>query len=99
VIIKPEDTKIIKNYPSAFKKTELEKILREKGYDTLFLCGLSATGCVLATYHAAADLDYNVFMIRDALISPDAGLTQAVERICETVSLGGVDAMLKSSKN
>jgi len=98
VIIKPEDTKIIKNYPSAFKKTGLEKILRDKGCDTLFLCGLSATGCVLATYHAAADLDFEVFMIRDGLISPDSELTQAVERICETLSFGALNLMLKNGQ-
>jgi len=93
-----DDKKIIKNYPSAFKKTELGKMLRDKGCNTLFLCGLSATGCVLATYHAAADLDFDVFMIKDALISPDSQLTQAVERICETLSLGALNAMLKNGQ-
>jgi nicotinamidase-related amidase len=98
VIIKPEDAKIIKNYPSAFKKTGLEKRLQDKGCNTLFLCGLSATGCVLATYHTAADLDFNVFMIKNALISPNTQLTQAVERICETLSLGAVEIMLKTGQ-
>lgn len=98
VMIKPEDAKVIKNYPSAFKKTGLEKMLREKGCNTLFLCGLSATGCVLATYHAASDLDFEVFMIRDALISPDSQLTQAVERICETLSLGALYTMFKNGQ-
>lgn len=96
--IKPEDAKVIKNYPSAFKKTGLEKMLRDKGCNTLFLCGLSATGCVLATYHTAMDLDFNVFMIKNALISPDSQLTQAVERICETIGLGAIDAMLKTGQ-
>jgi len=53
---------------------------------------------VLATYHAAADLDFDVFMIKDALISPDSQLTQAVERICETLSLGALNAMLKNGQ-
>jgi nicotinamidase-related amidase len=53
IMAQDEDPKIVKNYPNAFKKTELETLLREKGCNTVFLCGLSSTGCVLATYHGA----------------------------------------------
>lgn len=98
VIIRPDDPQVIKNYPDAFKKTDLEKILREKGCNTLFLCGLSATGCVLATYFGAEGLDYDVFMIKHALISPDAALTKAVEEICETVSYSAMRLMLENAK-
>jgi nicotinamidase-related amidase len=93
--INDDDPKVIKNYPDGFKKTDLEKILKEKGCNTLFLCGLSATGCVLATYHGALDLDYNVFMLRDAIISQDQQLTEAVEKICESVSLDTFNFMMK----
>jgi nicotinamidase-related amidase len=93
--IKPDDPKVIKNYPSAFKKTELEKLLREKGCNTLYLCGLSAVGCVLATYHSAMDLDFNVFMIKDALISHNSEYTDFVEEITETVSLNTVQIMME----
>jgi nicotinamidase-related amidase len=93
--IKPEDPKIIKNYPSAFKKTELEKLLREKECNTLYFCGLSAVGCVLATYHSAMDLDFNVFMIKDALISHNSEYTNFIEEIKETVSLNTVKIMLE----
>ncbi|MBN2400002.1 MAG: isochorismatase family protein [Candidatus Aminicenantes bacterium] len=85
VAVLAEDAKIIKNYPSAFKKTELDKLLHAQGCNTLFLCGLSAVGCVLATYHGAKDLDYNVFMLKDALISHDATLTKAVQQISQTI--------------
>jgi nicotinamidase-related amidase len=94
--IKDDDPKVIKNYPDGFKKTDLDKILTEKGCNTLFLCGLSATGCVLATYHGAMDLDYNVFMLRDAIISHDHQLTDAVEKICESVSLETFNFMMKN---
>jgi len=93
--IKDDDAKVIKNFPDGFKKTDLEKILKEKGCNTLFLCGLSATGCVLATYHGAQNLDYNVFMLRDAIISHDHQLTDAVEKICESVSLDTFNFMMK----
>jgi len=84
VTIKDDDAMIIKNYPSAFKKTELDKMLKEKGINTLFLCGLSSVGCVIATYHGAVDLDYNVWLIEDALIGPDEEKTKAVQQIYHT---------------
>jgi nicotinamidase-related amidase len=82
--VKDEDAKIIKNYPSAFKKTELDKVLKEKGINTLFLCGLSSVGCVIATYHGAIDLDYKVWLIEDALIGPDTEKTKAIQQIYHT---------------
>ncbi|MCK5455231.1 MAG: isochorismatase family protein [Calditrichia bacterium] len=36
VIIQESDPKVVKNYASAFKKTDLEKIIREKDCNTLF---------------------------------------------------------------
>jgi len=98
VRIKPDDPKIIKNYPSAFKKTDLEKMLREKGCNTLFLCGLSAVGCVLATYHGARDLDFNVFLVKDALLSHNATYTNYVEEISETVGFEAIRVMLENSQ-
>ena len=94
VKIKDDDPKVIKNYADGFKKTDLEKILKEKGINTLFLCGLSATGCVLATYHGAKNLEYDVFLLQDAIISHDQQLTESVEKICESVSLDTYNFMM-----
>lgn len=99
VKIKPEDPKIVKNYPNAFKKTELKKWLRDKGYDTVFLCGLSAVGCVLATYWDASNLDFNVFMIKDAIMSHNSSYTDFVEDICETVPYTALKLLLENSGN
>jgi len=98
VKIKPDDPKIIKNYPSAFKKTDLEKFLRENEYNTVFLCGLSAVGCVMATYWGANDLDLNAFMIKDALISHNSTYTDFVEDICETVTYTALKLMLENAE-
>ena len=95
VAVKPEDAQIIKNYGSAFKKTELDKLLKAKGCNTLFLCGLSAVGCVLATYHGAMDLDYDAFMVKDALISHRSALTQAVQEICRTIDYDALKQSLE----
>lgn len=93
--ITSDDAKIVKNYPSAFKKTELLKLLGEQDRNTLFLCGLSAVGCVLATYHSAMDLDFNVFMIKDALMSHKSTYTDFIEEIKETVTAHTLKIMLE----
>lgn len=95
VIIKDEDTKVIKNYPSAFTKTELETILREKSINTVFLCGLSAVGCVLATYYGAMDRGFEVFMVKNAIMSHKAEYTEVVKEITETVSFKTLQFMLE----
>ena len=94
VAVKDDDPMVVKNYGNAFKKTELDKLLREKGRNTLFLCGLSAVGCVLATYHGAMDRDYEVFLCRDALISHDAALTKAVQEFCRTIDYSALKLLL-----
>jgi nicotinamidase-related amidase len=96
VPVEAADARIIKNFPNAFKKTDLEKVLREKGCNTLFLCGLSATGCVLATYHGALDHDYKAYVIQNALISPDSALTKAVESICESIPFSAMRLLIES---
>ena len=96
VAILPDDPMIVKNYPSAFKKTELDKLLKARGCNTLFLCGLSAVGCVLATYHGGKDLDYEVYMLKGALISHDAALTKAVQEISRTIDYYPLKMVLES---
>jgi nicotinamidase-related amidase len=98
VPVKAEDPRIIKNYSNAFNKTNLDKLLKEKGCNTLFLCGLSAVGCVLATYFGAEDLDYNVLMLKDALISHDTALTKAVQEFCETISYTPLKLLLENAR-
>lgn len=44
-------------YYERIKNTDLDKILKEKDVNTLFLVGLSGTGCVLATYFGGIDHD------------------------------------------
>jgi nicotinamidase-related amidase len=86
---------IIKHYGSAFTKTDLNKLLKEKEINTVFLCGLSATGCVLATFFGAYELDYNVFIIKDALLSQNADHTNYVEDIVSTINLSTLQFMLE----
>lgn len=97
VIIQKDDPKVIKNFPSAFVKTDLDAILKQNNVNTVFLCGLSATGCVLATYFGAMERDYGTFMIEGALLSDNAAHTETIKDIVESVSWGGLELILKGS--
>jgi nicotinamidase-related amidase len=98
VHIKADDPIVVKNYPSAFKKTDLEKTVRELGSDTLFLTGLSSVGCVLATYFDGVGLELTTFMVEDALISHRHDLTEAVEEITAAVNYKAIEYMLANAR-
>lgn len=98
VAVTKDDPKVIKTYGDAFNKTDLDKILKEKGVNTLFLCGLSATGCVLSTYIGAANHDYKAFFIKEALLSPKAAFTKNIEDIFDAVSYEVVQVMLENAE-
>lgn len=98
VQIKPEDTRIIKTYPDAFNKTELDKIIKETGSNTLFLTGLSAVGCVLATWVGAQNNDYKAFLVKDALMSHNSDYTNNVEDMFDAVNYDVVKLILENSE-
>ncbi len=96
--IEQPDPQVIKTYASAFNKTELNNMLKEKGINALFLCGLSSVGCVLATYMDAGNYDYEAFLIKDAIIGHDANYTDQVETIFSALDLNTINYMFKIRK-
>ena len=98
VLIKPDDAKVIKHYGDGFNKTELDKVLKEKNVNTVFLCGLSAVGCVLATYIGAENYDYTAFLIKDALISHKAAYTENIENIFSALGYEAINVMLDNAE-
>jgi nicotinamidase-related amidase len=98
VKILPGDPKVIKTYGNGFNKTDLEKILRDKGVNTLFLCGLSSVGCVLATWFGAQDLDFKAFLIKDAMLSHNTDYTNQIENIFDALGYESVDLMLNNAE-
>lgn len=97
VVIKDEDTKVIKTYGDGFNQTDLDKILKEKGSNTLFMCGLSAVGCVLATWIGAQNHDYKAFMVKSAIMSHNSDYTKNVEDMFDAVSYDMVKLLLDAS--
>jgi nicotinamidase-related amidase len=98
VAVTDGDAMVVKNYPDAFKKTDLDQVLKEKGVNTVFLTGLSAVGCVIATYYGAEDHDYRTLMVKHALISHDAALTKSVYDICANISPAALQLLIETAK-
>ena len=96
ILIKPEDTQIIKTYSDSFNKTNLNKVLKEYGSNTLFICGLSAVGCVLATKTGAENNDYKVFIVKDAIMSHSSEYTKNVEAMFDAVSYDVINLILEN---
>jgi nicotinamidase-related amidase len=96
--IRPEDTRIIKKYSDSFNKTELDSILKKMGCNTLFLCGQSAVGCVLATRYGAMNYDYRPFIVKDAIMSHDSGYTRNIEVMFDAISLDVVKLLLDNCR-
>jgi nicotinamidase-related amidase len=88
------DTQVIKNYPNAFNRTELASILAQKSIDVVILCGLSATGCVMATYIGAEDHDLHPFLLRDGVAASSEQFVKFAEEIFETMSVGALAQVL-----
>ena len=97
VLIKPDDSKVIKTYPDGFNKTDLNKVIKEKGSNTLFLCGLSAVGCVLATWIGAQNYDYKPFLIKDAIMSHDSEYTNNIEEMFDAIGYDVIRLILENS--
>jgi len=95
VKIKETDVKVSKRYPSAFGKTELEAVLRREGCDAVVIAGLSASGCVLASYFGAWDHDIHPYLVQGGVASHNEEHVRAAEDICETVSLEAFDKTLR----
>jgi nicotinamidase-related amidase len=88
------DIRLIKNYGNAFNRTELAGILEQKQVDTVILCGLSATACVMATYVGAEDSDLHPFLLRDGVAAGSEQLVRFAEEIFETLSVGALTLVL-----
>lgn len=94
---------IDKSRYSAFCGGALERLLAERGIDTLVLSGAETDVCVLATLMAAIDHGYRVIVAADAVCSSsdlchDALMTLYNERFSEQVEIAGTAEILGAWK-
>lgn len=71
--VAPHEGEIVvtKRRVSAFAGSDLDVVLRAAGIEALVLCGVSTGGVVLSTLRAAADLDFELTVLRDACADAD----------------------------
>jgi len=91
VHVKETDPKATKRHASAFGNPEFGAMLKEEGCDALVIVGLSASGCVLATYWSAFDWDVHPYVVQGGIASHNEEHIHFAEEICETVSLQELD--------
>lgn len=68
---RPGDVVVTKRRVSAFTGSDLEVVLRSLEVTSLVLTGIATSGVVLSTLRQAADLDYELTVLRDGCADAD----------------------------
>jgi nicotinamidase-related amidase len=71
-LVQPGDVTVVKRSIGAFATTDLDVRLKELGATTLVFGGLMTTMGVESTARVAADLDYELVFVEDAMAAPTA---------------------------
>jgi nicotinamidase-related amidase len=79
----PGETVIGKLRYSGFHRTDLDRLLKGLGVDTLVVCGLTTECCVDSTVRDAFHLDYHVFIATDACAAYEADLHEGALKSLE----------------
>jgi nicotinamidase-related amidase len=67
----PGDIVVMKKRVSAFTGSDLDVVLRSQEVGSLVLSGIATSGVVLSTVRQAADLDYQLTVLRDGCADGD----------------------------
>ena len=70
----PGEPVVTKNFPNAFRETNLKKILDDMGIDSLVIVGAMSNMCIDAVTRAASDLGYGCAVAHDACAAADLAL-------------------------
>lgn len=91
VLIQPSDPKASKRHANSFGNPQLGALLKSLGCDTVVIVGLSASGCVLATFFGALDFDIRPYVLKGGIASHNEEHIRFAEDICDTVDLKDLD--------
>ncbi len=85
--VKDTDIVLTKYAMSSFKKTELEKTLRETGSDIIVVIGMYAEFCVAATFFSGIERDFSSYIGQGGVIAwNNPGGIEATEMLCGTAT-------------
>ena len=93
ISVEEGDFRVTKPHANAFANPELGDLLRREGCDAIVIVGLSASGCVLATYFSAFDFDVRPYVLKGGIASADEEHVRFAEEICETIGLGELNQL------
>lgn len=96
VHVKKTDPWVTKLHANAFASSELGAILKKEGCDTILIVGLSASGCVLATFFSAPDWDIRPYLLKGGVASADERHVAFAEEICDTLSIEDLAKRIQS---
>lgn len=96
--VRESDPKVAKRHANAFANPKLGDLLRKEGCDTVVIVGLSASGCVLATFFGAPDCGMRPYIVKGGVASHKEEHVRFAEEICDTITLPELEATLRSSK-
>ncbi len=65
------DVTVRKRRVGPFSTTDLLAQLRDRGIETLVICGIHTSGCVLTCVREAHDLDFRIIVLDDCCADPD----------------------------
>ncbi len=72
----PNETKIYKQFNSAFENTSLEQNLKDLSISQIIVCGAATNWCIRSTVFAAIERGYDLILIQDAHSTVDAQLAE-----------------------
>jgi len=70
----PDESVIVKRFPSSFFQTDLDHRLRQNGCDTLVIAGCTTSVCVRATALDAMQHGYRALLAAEAIGEFDPGI-------------------------
>lgn len=95
VTVGKDDIFVDKRHMNSFRESDLEKTIRSVGCDAALLCGMVSEYCVTSTYYAAFDHDITPYFAKDACISTNENINDALNQILKTMDIDETRAYLK----
>lgn len=86
IIMKEGEPIVLKKTMDAFRDTDLDVMIKEKGCDTAVMAGIFASHCVISTYFGAFYYHISSFILESGILSSKKRSEEIVEELCKTVS-------------